>query len=472
LQGASALLFMPKPKAKYEVIEVPPLKKDNMVLSSAWEGERLLDGFASIGRTEAELSKAQDNPLDRPRQFMKAREHWRHQWFVREITRLRFSFYHYGFKIVSEEKKARKAVKDWAKSNRRMYRKYAREAWLEWLVMDNVVGIWRVKGIKPPVVFPPECCHFSDLWGNEILKMRHQMTTEHITTIGAFSRTEQAAFASSKVAGELTLEHGGNVFDFDVLRRERTGAGFGVPTVADIFLPAAEATSLDAGLQTLSGACRYVMEQHLMGHEIKSGIHAGSPAHFYNKKRAEAFEKQTKGKTGHNRVATNFDHLVRQAANWPDPKHFQDVRYSSAMMRFAVWSMPLGQMLFGKTLNPFLMTMLKVQAQAEREFMEEHLRTVFVQALGAPEETKVAWSNACFTDPRIAADMMKTGLAAGPTSQTTFQREAGMDPEEERENKSEESKLPEAETHPIYDAAHGPDKLKGRKSGSRDGDKT
>lgn len=446
---------------------VPILKPTRTALSSAWEGERLLDGFASIGRVEAELSKAQDDPMSRPAQFEKARHHWKDQWLVREIIKQRYYFFHYGFRIGSEEKKISPAIKRWEENNRKMYRRYARDAWFEFLVLDNVVGLWRQQGGKPPLVYPPEKCEFTDLFGFEVLKLRHDVSQEHVSTIGGFSRQETTEF--SKLNNELRLDHKNKVFGFDILRRERVGNGFGVPTLKPIFVCCAQIKSLEVSDAQLSAACRLVYEQHKMGHEIKSGMHAGSKAHFWNEKRAKAFEDSVKGKTGHIKITTNFDHDIE----WPrpDPKHFEDKRYSAAINRLALWSMPLGQMLLNKTINPFLLTMLKYQAIGERELMADHLHTIFVEGLGAPEEIKPIWSNRCFADPRIAADLTKHGLAGGPLSQSSFLEEAGFDPEEERQRKEEEAALPKGQTTPIYDAAHGPPKKPaGRKAGTRDGE--
>jgi hypothetical protein len=167
------------------------------------------------------------------------------------------------------------------------------------------------------VAYPPERCEFSDLFGNEVLSINHGVSQEHVTTIGAFSRSEQREFASSPK--ELKLTHDNKVFGFDVLKRERLGSGFGIPTVAPLFVCAAQLQSLEVADQSLAAACRAVMEFHAMGHEIKSGIHAGSRSNMWNEGRAKAFEKMIVGKIGHFRVTGNFDHQVRQAANWPDP---------------------------------------------------------------------------------------------------------------------------------------------------------
>ena len=243
---------------------------------SAWEGERVLDGFASIGRVEAELSKAQDNPMDRPRQFEKARH-----WFIRAIILMRHNFFTFGFTVKAEDQggrgsspsqRARERVAEWERNNRKMYRRYAREAWLEWLIQDNVVGLWRKQGGHPPLAYPPERCEFSDLFGNEALSINHGVSQEHVTTIGAFSRSEQREFAASPK--ELKLTHDNKVFGFDVLKRERMGSGFGIPTIAPLFVCSAQVQSLEVADAQLAAACRVAMEQHLMGHEIKSGIRA------------------------------------------------------------------------------------------------------------------------------------------------------------------------------------------------------
>ena len=137
-----------------------------------------MDGFASIGRVEAELSKAQDNPMDRPRQFEKARHWWKHQWFVRAVTLARYNFFTFGFQIKSESGKQKAAITAWELNNRSMYRRYAREAWLEWLVQDNVVGLWWRRGGHPPTVYPPERITFEDIFGHEKIKIRHGVSQE------------------------------------------------------------------------------------------------------------------------------------------------------------------------------------------------------------------------------------------------------------------------------------------------------
>lgn len=413
---------------------------------------------------EGSLGIGADAPLDKPNQFVKARHWFKHQWFVRGVLLLKYAFFHYGFRLVAEDGSQPDKLKKWELNNRRMYRRYAREAWQEWLVQENVVALWMNNG-RPPVAYPLERCEYTDAFGGERLKIRHGLNTQQIDELDVPAKVK----AVLKAKSEIVLTHHNGVFEFDVLKRERTGSGFGVPAVEPLFTVAAQLESLEVGDAQLAAAMRLVYEQHLMGYEIKTGIHAGSKANHWNKTRAQGFEKSIKGKTGHVKITTNFDHKINIGAGRPDPKQFEGTRYDAGIQRIAVWAMPLGQMLLGRSLNPFLMPMLKVQALAEREYVGEHLAEVFVNALGAPAGTKVAWSNRVFSDPRVAADLLKTGLQAGPLSQGTFIEEAGYEIQTERERKEEEGALPKKQVEPIYDMHHGPpSKLKGKPGGAKD----
>ena len=46
----------------------------------------------------------------------------------------------------------------------------------------------------------------------------------------------------------------------------------------------------------------------------------------------------------------------------------------SGINRMALWAMPLGQILLGKSLNPFLLPVLDFRAAGEREYLAEHSR--------------------------------------------------------------------------------------------------
>jgi hypothetical protein len=428
---------------------------------SAWDGERRIEGNLTLG-VEGALFYGQDTPADRPSQFKKAR-HWAtHHWLVRSILQVRASFYHFGFRIGSTAGKVEGRLARWRDNNVDMWSRYARECWMENLVQDNVLGLWTNNGV-PPIIYPLERVEFRDEFGVERIKIQHGLNASQVDKMSLPPKTK-AAFKKSST---LELGHDDPLFGFEILKRERMGAGFGPTAIEPIFSACAETESHEVGDAQLAASGRTVYEQHQLGHEIKSGMHAGSPVHFWNKDRAKLVEKQIKGKSGHVRVTTNFDHKIL----WPrpDPKNFDAKKYESAIQRIAWWGMPLGHMILTRSLNPFLMPMLKTLAADERVRVGTHLRKVFIEALGAPEEVKPVWSNRCFNDPRIAADLLKTGLQAGPLSQGTFVEEAGYDAEEERERKLEESKLSKKVLEPAYDMHHGPiSKLKGKPGGTPD----
>jgi hypothetical protein len=414
-----------------------------------------LEGLAIGGTTPEKLSKA----------FLGAR-YWSKHWFIGSVLQLRFSFFHYGFAIKSEDKSAATAVKNWEKNNRKMYRRYARDCWREWLVQSNTVALWG--DLRPPMVFRTEDCKFEDAFGIEKLTVNHRLTSSQIAKMKGLSRKEAAQLISG--GGRMVLTHDAGGFDFAVVKREAAGWGFGWPDMMSLFDCTAQLQSLEVGDAALAQACRLVIEQHKLGHEIKAGMHSGSPAHFWTPKRQKAVESMLKGKTGHVRVTTNFDHTIDYPR--PKPEAYAASRYESGITRLALWSMPLGQMVLMKSLNPYLLPLLKFQALSERDIIGEHMREVFIEALGAPDSTKITWSNECFNDSRIAADLIKFGLQSGPVSQGTFLEAAGCDQETEVERKKFESNLPKEAVEPIYDAAHGkPDKGQpGRKRGTKDGE--
>jgi len=153
-----------------------------------------------------------------------------------------------------------------------------------------------------------------------------------------------------------------------------------------------------------------------------------------------------------------------------DPKFYDKKKYEAAIQKFSIWAAPLAQMFMERNLNPNLMDILKQQAALDREYMEPHLATVFTEALKAPKPVRPVWSNRCFKDARLAADLLKWGIQWGYISQQSAQEESGYIPEEEYARKKAEAEKPEAETQPLVDANHGKDKPPGgRKRGSPDG---
>jgi hypothetical protein len=283
---------------------------------------------------------------------------------------------------------------------------------------------------------------------------------------GEFTLTHKKAANSDKwVEGNAAAD---KLFHFRVLKDEAVGMGLGWPDLITLFHVCSLEESLLVGDRQLADVCRTVYEQHLLGHEIKSGLHAGSPVHFINKPRAEATKKQIKSKKGHVQLATNFDHQIIFGAGRPDPKQYDALRYKAVAEQMAVWGMPYAQMMLG-IINPFLMTLARQQAEVERQHMGPFLAEIFREGMGAPVEVFCRFDDSCFWDSRLLLDVLKSGLANGPLSQETFLRGTGFNVNDERSRKLAEGELPKTVLEPAFDAAHGnPDEKGGKPPGGKD----
>lgn len=418
--------------------------------------------------------QASERPAGLTPAIKKARYWYRYAQIVRAIINTQRDFFNFGFEVKAVNKAEAGKLKGWLaeksdlesagqlprQTRQAAIEKFVREAWLDLLVTSNIVALWRETSNRP-MVYRAEDITFTDRFGEEKLTINHGLTSEEIRK-GKFTTVEKAELLKSP---QLTLTHDNEVFFFSVLKDERVGEGLSRPALEPVFQACAQFESHETGDSLLAASCRTVYEQHKMGHEIKAGPHAGMPTHFWKKNRADAFLRERKGKTGCWTWTGNFDHQVVPAANWPDPKHFDVKKYESIIARFMLWGMPLTQMILGKSLNPNLMEVLRVQALAQRAFIEPFLNQVIGDAYDAPVPLRLFWSGGCFRDSRIAADLIKTAFAGGPLSQESLLELIGFAADAEREKKAAEAKLPEGETTPIFDAAHGPAKVSAGKAG-------
>jgi hypothetical protein len=446
------------------------IAKNRSAYFAVWEAQ-------AGGKRIAELAFGQDNPQQNIEDsFGKARYWFRNNWLVQNIILLRYVFFNFGFKIKAIDKADQPKVDVWLA--RRMpgvkkkitieqeLKRYGRDAWLELLTLQNVIGVWAEEG--RPLVFPAEDCEFTDVFGAEVLTIETNLTRETIGRMKGLSAAEKDALLNVNATGKLKLTHGNGAFSFDVVKREKIGKGLSWPGLATIFTTCAQNESLEVGDAVMAHMMRRVYELHKKGHEIKSGPHAGFSTHFLKPDYAKKTESNIKGKVGHVAMCVNFDHTVDFPR--PDPKHFDAKRYASAIERIKLWGLPLAQMILDRALNPYQMDILKAQALGEREMMKDHLERIASECLKAPVPVAITWSNRCFRDSRLAADLLKYGMQWGPLSQTTFLDETGYDAETERENKDKESKLPKAQVEPLVDANHGKDqKPAGKKRGTADG---
>lgn len=440
-------------------------RRSRSAFFAAWESE------IAGGKRIAELAFGQDTPQTNVQDAIKKARYWfQYNWMVGTIVLMRLAFYNFGLKIKAADKKDADKVDEWAKREEisNEIHRYARDAWLEFLVTDNVVGVWRLKG--KPIAFQAEDCEFTDNFGNEILKVELGMGPEQLKDIAGLTPGEIKAIANT--GGKLQLTHANPLFSFDVVKREKIGQGFAWPGLARLFICAAQTEGQEVGDNLLGQTDRKVYEQHIMGHETRYGPMAGSKANFVNNEKAKLIEKQLKGKVGHITLATNFDHKIVIGAGRADPKFFDAKKYEGAIKKMGIWGAPLAQMFLERNLNPNLMDILKQLAALDREYIAPHLKKVFTSTLKPPAEIKIIWSNRCFKDARLAADLLKFGVQWGFISQQSAQEESGYSPDEEYARKAQEAKLPDAETQPLVDANHGDKKAAaGRKRGTPDGGK-
>jgi len=394
--------------------------------------------------------------------FKKARYWFRENGFVRLILLLRHSFYNYGFHLVYRD--GSPVDEAWFEDNEENILSYAHDGWREWLQLDNTIGLWRKSGNGRLLTKAPEDVDYKDDFGEEVLKFQHGMKREDILK----SNLSQAEKARLLKSSEIELRHDDELFDFRVLKRERVGYGLASTGLRPVFLAASGQESLEVSDGLLGFACRNIYEQHQLGHEIKSGTFAGSPRHFIKKATAEAIKKELKGRFGKMLMVTNFDHKVIMGAGLPDPKQFAGSRYDGIFERMFMWAMPLGHILTMKSINPYLPGILQVQAAGERELMGRHLASV-INTLKPPKPIKAVWSDRCFQDNRIFADLLKIALQSGPLSQESFLEQLQFNATKERARKKKEGELPDEQVEPRFDSAHGKPQAKaGRPPGRAD----
>lgn len=433
------------------------------VMASAWMDE-------TAGRVLA-LQFQQERPEKLEDAIKKARYWVEKNWYVQGIIELRAAFFNFGFRLRPVDPEKRTSLKEWLEAddfaNQRRLHDYVDETWLELLTTRNVIAVWQPGKSKRPLVLPPEECEYKDKFAVEELKIRHGLKAEEIRKERSWSEAMKKALLAGPT---LTLRHQDeSLFAFDVLKLQKLGQGLARPDLESVFQTCAQNESMETSDSLLAYIGRTIYEQHKMGAEYQSGSPPGWAAlHSWNPKRSQAFERSIKGVIGHVKQTLSWDHNTEFVR--PDQKGFDGVKYKAVTDRLAWWAMPLGQMLLARGVTPFLMELFEGQARRLRERMEGHLNRTINLAFDLPTSVRVQWSNRCFRDLRLATEMLKFGLQAGPISQTTFQENAGLDPAEERARKAQEAELPKAQTTPIYEPNQGGKKQEkgGRPAGTGD----
>lgn len=420
--------------------------------------------------------------------FRQCRRWARMNRLVGNILTLRRGFFNYGLlgerKVLSNPKKPKDgfdvelhpgiqavAAKDKPKLDKWKADRYAdiasyfRSGWNELLVVDIVITIWAKGG--QPLVQNVEKCEYSDVFGDEVVTIRHNLSAQQIDEM-AIPPAQKTRLKQSK---ELKIRKGDPLYSFDVVKRTPRGHGVGWPGIGGIFHSCAIIENLQTSDRQLSDAMRTVYEQHLCGYEIKNGPGQGSSAQHLKPVRATAVGKMIKAKKGHIQIVTNFDHKIVIGAGLPAPTQFDDRRFLGALNDIMLWGMPFGQMVLAKAINPYLMPLLSQMATDERELMRPHFKRILKEALGCPVDFTLEWDNSIFWDSRLMLDLLKTALNAGPLSQETFLTTAGFNHSQELGRKGNEADLDDGYKSPAWDPNHGKrpgDDKGGKPPGGRD----
>lgn len=387
--------------------------------------------------------------------FARARRWQEENWFVQQVNDLKLAFYNYGIRFTAEDEAQREKIKKALKDPmmRLAVERYVAEVWTEWVLNDNVVSFWRSK--VTPFLLMGEDCKYTDAFGNERLKVSLKHEDEDFNGSG-FSRDEKDRYKNGK---EILLQEENDEY-YQVLTRGYRGHGFSMPRLNSVFKVLAQNESMEVGESTLSMALRRVEVQHRLGWEQKqNGPMASSQNEFstWKKKRWDTIKKFYSGVFGLLETGRNWDHMTKLVWGGEgfDVKWFDAKKWDSITSRLMWWGGPLAWMMVSKSVNPFLLGMLKTQAAEERRRVGAHLEYTLAAGFGLTG-VKLVWNNRCFYDARLAWDMVKALMLQGPLSLKTALKDADFDPATEEANKIEEAKEENfKKLTPIFDAAHG-----------------
>lgn len=415
---------------------------------------------------------SREHPEDISAAIKLAKDWHRDNWLIEALTATNTSFYNYGFKVQARSKRDQKKVKAWTEktANRARLGRFVDSVWEEWHKCDNLVAFWREKNRVTPFLLPAENCTYTDAMGLEVLKVKLNYSENELKVAGMNSDDARRYSTREIVLDEVRDEY------FRVLTRGLRGKGLGVPRLHGCFRTLSQCESMEVGESMLAYGGRLVLRLHKMGFEVKSGSNATKQAEYlWKRSRADAIEGFFKGRQGFAETTAQFDHNISYV--WVDPKHYDARKWETIANRLIWWGGPVAFMMMAKGVSPFLLPIFKARVQRERErvgpFLEEIIDGGF--DIGAP--VRVSWSNRCFTDTRLAWDMVKALMQQGPLSLTTALQEADFDPEQEAERKSAEAAASrDEELLPKFDPNHGqrpgqPPERAGRKTGVGDKEK-
>lgn len=325
--------------------------------------------------------------------------------------------------------------------------KFVKAAWVDRLLFDNVVTLWTDDGALP-VTLALDRCSYTDTLGIEVLRYTHGLSAQQIE---ALPEDQKAVFAKSATI----IINPKDGFHFKVFKDAAIGRGFALPKLFSIFRLLGEVESKEFGYNAMAFGFRSAKRTHMLGHEIKNGPNAGKPMHFWKKERDKSVRAKWQDTVGFEDFTTNFDYKV--VYPWPDPKLFDETAWKGSDRRLYQWGGPVMQMLAARGATPFLPNLLRASIGSERREFSRYLSAIINRAFKPPVPVTVTWSNAIFSESRLAAELIKFGVQQGYISARTATEEAGQSRDEEAIRKLHEAEDPDAEKTllPVWDASHG-----------------
>lgn len=390
----------------------------------------------------------------------RASEGWgRRHWFVRQVNHLKLGFMNAGLKIKGDLKAA----------ELRELTDYVGDLWRHWLLHRNAVTFWRV-GSDQLVTLKLARCEYWDDMGIEILRYHPQLTEDQKKALPPDLRERWSKDSIVLRDPKWNASHPDQAEDYLVLRDGVRGDGFAFPALLSVFNALEQSDGMEACDGLLAEAGRLVIRLHQKGHEIKTGIKAGHSIHFWKKIWGDECLKLMKSAVGLKDITTNFDHKISYVT--PDPKLYDGAKWDGVVARLLWWGGPWGNMVVAKGLSPFLLTLAKADAEAERERVARHVMDVMAKR---GLEVTLTWSNRCFQDEQLATKMLQFLTQQGMLDSRTTLEQSDFNADEVRKRKLEDIALLEKDDRllrPAFDAAHGPPKEgKGRPTGAKDGER-
>lgn len=433
-----------------------------------------------------------ENPKNKKEAFKQART-WRlKNFYVWTILDLKLKYSTFGMQVQSADPSKQEQFEKWltgnskkdknkdiAKASKKQLRinKFIRDCHEEGWLMGNIAPLWFTdEPLKSdfPTLLNLEDCTYSDFLGIEKMIVDFKIGQGGAVTKAQLAEAGLSAELIDRYSKPVALSEDYGEY-YIVWSSAKQGSGFAFPKLYSVFRTCSQQESMEVGESLLAYSGRLVSRIHRKGFEPRTSSVGLKRDDFMWTAEWAAEVKKTfsPGKNGFIEATASFDHSI--TTHWVDPKYYDASKWDTTACRMIWWAGPLGFMLLAKSNSPNWMTLYETEIKSFQAditpYIEFALNAVYADAPGG---IKICYTDTCFKDQRLVWDMLKTLLMTGPASLTTAMKKAGLDVDQEGENRKHEAGNKDVFGPPIYDPAHATNDGKkpkgGRQTGSRDGD--